>query len=222
MSAQVVETRKLSTVIRNPGGKFRLHRNRADPADGLVLGIGQAFVASVAGCPVIVASGHVQTGTAYCIVAHAGRESLIDEGVLWAQPTRLRLSVVDEIVWAFEQRGVARRHISMTMLFAVPALSFEHDPSHAIHGPKNRKLIEFADRMWPGSVIKKNGTAYLDLEQIFLAQARKQELGGRAWVGPNLNVFPSLTHTRKPGCRDARNLIAILREPVSVPIIAAA
>jgi hypothetical protein len=112
--------------------------------------------------------------------------------------------------------------MSMAMLFAVPALSFEHNPGHAIHGRKNRKLIEFAERMWPGSVVKQNETAYLDLEQIFLAQARKQEVGGRVWVGPNLNVFPSLTHTRKPGCRDARNLIAILREPVIIPITAAA
>ena len=205
-SAEVVHRSTLKNTI-DLGGNILLFRDSSVDADGICLKRGQALVASTAGCPFIIA-----VGGGYMIIAHAGRDSLIDRGwVTGGQPIRTNISVVHAIVKTFAERGVHAYEISMRMELSIPVGVFEHRFDHPEYGEFNKALWKFLIEQWPSGCIRENGSMFLDLEELFKEQAR--HLGVRDVQSENsLAEFPDLWHTRKDGDSSKRNLFIFKRE----------
>jgi copper oxidase (laccase) domain-containing protein len=183
-----------------------LRRNRYIHADGLFLGLGQAFAASAAGCGILIASA----GEHLC-VAHAGRDSLIDRGAVIGKPKRHHLSVVNAVVEQFKWREIEPSEITATLLFSIPARAFEHNADHPVHGAYNRALANFVDSRWPGGIHRENGKTFLDLEQVFVEQTLQAGIT-KTWAAHSLAEHPRLAHTRDGKSPDRRNLIIVKRE----------
>ena len=203
-SAQVVCAGALTTEICL-SHRVRIRRDQHLPADGVSLWRGQVFVMSAAGCPIITA-----TGGNLMVVAHAGRDSLIDRGAVMGKRSRRHMSIVDAVVEFFTTHGVRASDIAMVMQLAIPVFSFEHNPRDATYGDYNRFMIDLVDEKWAGGIIREDGSAFLCLEKVFLEQAR--QCGVRdVRVENALDEHPDLVQT----CVDnagQRNLIVVKRE----------
>lgn len=204
-SARIVDTRVPWRRLSVGDGRF-LHVSDFCSADGVLLSRGRSFIMSGSGCPIILASGENNV-----VVAHAGRDSLIDRGAVGGKPTREHVSVVDAIVDAFAKRGTRPPQIEMLMLFSIPAAAFGHPLDHPIHGKHNRLLADFL-RRWPDSHHIVDKTAmYLDLEGLFLAQAEQAGVS-KAHVAHPIGQHPELAHTRDGKDPSRRNLIVVKRD----------
>ncbi|MCX6787164.1 MAG: hypothetical protein NTY93_01405 [Candidatus Kaiserbacteria bacterium] len=189
-SAQVIDINELTERINLGAGRY-LYRNCSVPADGVFIKPQHAFMMSSAGCPIIIA-----TGGEHMVVAHAGRDSLIDYAAVIGEPDRQQVSIVDSIVEAFIMRGVSRDEIAMCMLFSIPVEKFEHKLNHPSHGYYNQRLDQFAEVRWPGCIHRSNGSLFLDLETVFKKQALKAEIGEKnVQVMDSLSLHSSLAHT---------------------------
>lgn len=204
-SARIISPSELKTRIRL--SSIDLYRNKDMPADGTFLDRNEAFVMSAAGCPVIIA-----TAGDRLIVAHAGRDSLVDRrAVMGATPCREHLSVVHAIIEAFAKKGLAPETVKMCMQFAIPADVFEHRFDHPRYGTFNRALKKFVDKRWSGCTTEENGRMFLNLEFLFEEQA-KQAGVRNVWAMNSLAVFPLLAHTHDGRDPQARNLFLVKRE----------
>lgn len=206
-SAVVVNARVLDTRIKL-GGDVCLYRKKQVPADAVFVPSGRAFVASGAGCPFIVA-----TADEHMIVAHAGRDSLIERSAVLGTPAREHPSIVNAIIEAFDKKGFPANRISMSMYLAIPASVFEHRFDHPFCGEYNRALARFVDDRWPGCTVHRKDSMFLDLESVFIEQARAAGLR-HAWATLSLDTCPGLVHTRG-GENRQRNLIVIKNDTVS-------
>ncbi|HUY05333.1 MAG TPA: hypothetical protein VMV62_01280 [Candidatus Paceibacterota bacterium] len=204
-SARIIEPKELLDQIWLDGART-IRRNQYVHADGIFLAPDQAFIASAAGCGIVVASA----GDYEC-VAHGGRDSLINRGAVVGKPTRAHISVVDAIIEQFRWLEIEPSEIAMVLLFSIPARAFEHDARHPVHGAYNRALADFADNRWPGSIIRENGTTFLDLEHVFMAQAIEAGIT-KVWMAHSLAEHSDLAHTRDGKGTDRRNLIIVKRE----------
>lgn len=204
LSGAIVSSDRLRDEIRFRSEKVALYRNANLPADGVPLQLKEAFVMSGAGCPLILASNGSRV-----IVAHAGRDSLVDRASIRGTFGRQYISVVDAIVDNFKAFGELPQNIAMTMLFSIPPEEFEHSPQHPEYGEYNSRLIKFIDARWPGCFIDGHDTFYLDLQQLFIAQAMNH---GIKYVSAqcSLSQFPRLA--RKASDLGNRNLFIVKRE----------
>lgn len=205
-SAAIVSATDLKECILLGGG-VSLYRNHSIPADGVFLKPGDAFVMSAAGCPVIIA-----TDGEHMLVAHAGRDSLIDRNAVMGLPmTREHLSIVDAIIAAFKEKGVPPQRIDMHMQLSIPAAAFEHRFDHPQYGAYNRALSAFVDAHWPHCTLNKTDKSmFLDLESVCVEQARQAGLR-YVWATSSLGEFPSLAHTRDGNNPYRRNLVLVKR-----------
>ncbi|MHB0865518.1 MAG: hypothetical protein ACYC1Y_01255 [Minisyncoccota bacterium] len=204
-SAAIVDASVLRDRIRLTGN-VSLYRGKDVPADGVFLKPNEAFVMSSAGCPVIIA--HADE---HMIVAHAGRDSLIDRGAVIGTPTRKHVSIVDAIIDAFKQKSVAIHRMTMCMQFSISAEAFEHRFDHPQHGAYNRALASFIDEKWPASAMRKTADSLLlNLESVFIEQARQAGIRN-VWTFLSLSECPDLAHTRDGKKPDRRNLILVKR-----------
>lgn len=186
-------------------GNIELYRDKEVPADGVSLRPGDAFVMSTAGCPIIIA-----TAGEHVIVAHAGRDSLIERNAVLGKPSRQHMSIVYAVIEEFLKRGESLNRIAMCMLFSIPTELFDHHPRHPEHGAYNRALVTMVDTLWHGSTVRKDENVFLDMESVFVNQAR--EMGVRcAWATHSLRNFPSLAHTRDGKDPSRRNLFVVKR-----------
>lgn len=201
-SGKIVNPAKLTTDI--PFWEVALRRNQELPADGIFLRPEGAFIMSGAGCPIILASAGKRL-----IVAHAGRDSLIDRGAVVGKSSRPHVSVVGEIVSAFGQGGRSPEKITMVMMFAIPAREFEHREDHPVYGGYNRALVAFAER-WHDAIFWRDGHPHLDLEQVFLEQARQAGVQDVQTMC-RLDTCSGLAHTRDGKGSHRRNLIIVKR-----------
>ena len=204
----------MSAVIAHPEdlkkdkiqlGEIELYRNPGFPADGVFLQPGEAFVMSAADCPPIIA-----TAGEHMIVSHAGLRSLAETGAVLGRPSRRHISVVYTIIEELLKKGESLNEIVLYMMFCVPAEMFDHHPLHPEHGTYNRKLVEMVDTLWNGSTFRKNGNVFLDMESIFVKQAREMGVY-RAWATHSLREFPALAHTRDGKDPSRRNLFVVKR-----------
>ena len=206
-NAQIVDSRTLSEKIPL-GADVVLHRNRSVRADGVFIGTGKAAAMCVAGCPCIIASAGEQM-----LAAHAGRDSLIDSDAVRGIKGRKNLSVVHSIIEAFLERGASIDEIAMCLLFSIPTEVFEHK-FEGSGGDYNKMLAMFVSHKWPLGVIHGRDRVFLNLETIFLAQAREAGIrDGYAWTAHPLSTYPTLAHTRDghPDAVHRRNLIVVKR-----------
>lgn len=206
MSAAVVPSGELMTSqIRLNGAS--IYRNKDLPADGTFLGPEEAFVASAAGCPLIIANDKRYKNV---VVAHAGRDSLVERSSVNGKPSRKHVSVVYSIVEALKERGATVGEINMCMLYCIPAEVFEHRLDHPQYGSYNHALGKLVDTLWPGCTSKKDGSMFLDLESLFIAQALESGVK-HTWAMNSLSDFPALAHTRDGKDPSRRNLFVIKR-----------
>src|SRR3989344_558150 len=113
-----------------------IYRNPECPADGVFLQPNEAFVMSGAGCPFIIA-----TADEHMIVAHAGRDSLVERNAVLGRPSRRHVSIVYAIIEEFLKKGEQLNEIVMCMLFSIPTGLFDHHPMHSEYGAYNRALV---------------------------------------------------------------------------------
>ena len=202
-SAQIIDSTVLKPI--SLGNNFVLHRDKNIHADGIFLKPGEAFVMSGAGCPIIIATGGDQM-----IVAHAGRDSLIDRGAVIGNPTRKHVSVVHSIIDAFKEKGIPVSEISMCLEFSIPADVFEHQFDHPQHGEYNRALATFINKKWSGCTLGNGNSMFLDLESVFLKQTI--EAGVQRWTAEkSLSEYTEFCHTRDGKDPNRRNLIVVKR-----------
>jgi hypothetical protein len=205
-SAHIVNKNTPKKAI-HVGNKVTIYRDKAVLADGVFVPKGHAFIMSAAGCPIIIA-----TGGDRMIVAHAGRDSLIDRGAVMGNPSRVRMSVVDSIVEAFRKRGVPARRVSMRMILSIPTRMFKHKFRDNGHGEFNQALCELVANKWPSGVILHGKSGLIDLENIFLEQAAQLGISD-VQASHSLDEFPALAHTRDGKGHSRRNLIIIRHCP---------
>jgi hypothetical protein len=204
-SARIIDTRLLKEAV-NLGEDIVMYRNQDEAGDGVFLGRGTGIAMGIAGCPAVIATAGEQM-----IVAHAGRDSLIDRGAVLGEPTRRHVSIVDAIIEAFLERGISPNDIVMCMLFAIPAKEFVHSFSHPEYGLYNYRLCEFIHKnQWSNGMDSQKNLLYLDLEMIFQEQARQNGVQN-VFFGCSLDEFPALVHTRDGGGPNRRNLVVIKR-----------
>lgn len=209
-NARIVDTCILTKRI-SLGGGVSIRLNKLVPADGIILKKGRAFAMNGVGCPVVIASDGYDV-----IVAHAGRDSLIDRGAVVGKPTREHVSVVDAVVGALVDRGAIPNEIEMCMLFSIPSGVFEHRFDHEVYGDYNRALAMFITKRWWSGIIgpKSSSSFFLDLECLFEEQAFQAGVRN-AWSTHSLGEFPELAHTRDGKCstdNNRRNLIVVKRD----------
>ena len=206
-SAVVVNASTLNTRIKL-GGRVCLYRKKQVPADAVFLRPNEAFVMSAAGCPVIIA-----TSGEYMLVAHAGRDSLIERSAVLGAPAREHPSIVNAIIEAFSKKGVAVNQISMSMHLAIPPAAFEHRFDHPYYGAYNRALAQYVDDRWAGCTVHKDNSMFLDIESVFIEQARQAGLR-YVWATLPLDTCPDLVHTRTGENPHQRNLIVVKNDTV--------
>lgn len=129
--------------IRRPG--YREGTDTRIPCDGTVIGPKEGFVMTAGGCPLLVLSGTGECGRCLCIVAHAGRDSLIDPfRVGKAASPRLHEGVVESMVAYARQHFFAKpNELILRSFFSLPWQAFPHDPRDAAHGAANEQLQEY-------------------------------------------------------------------------------
>ncbi len=186
-------------------GEAELYRNPDLPADGVFLQPNEAFVMSGAGCPFIIA-----TAGEYMIVAHAGGKSLVERDAVLGRPSRQHVSVVYALIEELLKVGEPLNEIVLCMMFCIPTELFDHHPLHPEHGVYNQKLAKMVDTLWNGSTFRKDGNVFLDLESVFVKQAREMGVH-RAWATHSLREFPTLAHTRDGKDSSRRNLFIVKR-----------
>lgn len=204
MSGAIVPAEKLKKQIPLRNNAI-LKRDKDVPADGVFVRPGEAFIMSGAGCPLIIA-----TAGEHAIISHAGRDSLIDRGAVMGKPTRNCGSVVDSIINEFLNLEMPVYDINMCMMFAVPTEKFGHPENDPQYGEFNRRLGVYAHNLWPGSVVKRDGSIYIDLGALFVEQARQRGVR-RARAVHSLDEYPDLAHTRDGEDPSRRNLYVVKR-----------
>jgi hypothetical protein len=197
----MVNANDLSTRI-DLGEGVTILRNQNAPGDGMFIQPRETLIMSGAGCPIIIA-----TAGDKMVVAHAGRDSLIDRNKIMGERARENPSIVYTIVAAFIRQGFPPNEIKMRMLFSIPKEVFGHRLDDPIYRKQNCALAAFI-RIWceKGAILDR-GTLFLDLEEIFLKQA--EMLGVlNPTVSHSLKQFPAMAHTRD-GEKNPRDLNGI-------------
>ena len=203
-SAHIVDTNELTTSIEL-GVEMSISRNKELPADGVFLQRGKTFVMSGAGCPLIIATAGEHT-----IVVHAGRDSLVERNAVLGKPSRKHISIVYAIIDGLLGKGALLNEIAMLMMFSIPVGMFEHRPDDPKYGAYNKALDGLVGKLWPDGIVRRDGSMFVDLESIFLAQVRESGIR-RVWTTHSLEEYPDLAHTRDGKDSSRRNLYVVRR-----------
>jgi len=200
MSARIADPCALQDeLIALPGG-IQLYRSHTE-ADGLRLDEpGIAAIFAPGGCGVILAE-HV--------VAHAGRESLIDrQGLCDGVPSRPHFSIVDAVAERLRRAGVRIEDTPFHFLFPLPASEFTHPAD------EYRAYLRYGRGL--GSLIawEQEDGIHLDIGRLALAQAREEGFAADRAPRCVLPVWGVHGYTRHPNeaLRTHRNLVIVVRE----------
>jgi len=212
MNARILRTRfKLSN--RRALENIILHSNPSEPAEGLSLQPGNAFIMDSAGCGLIVAEGG-----GHLLAAHAGTASLVDfgrvenlrknsNGTVYGKRTRRHESVVHAIAAWFIHNDIPLAKVRIQTFFY-------YDPLHYAFNRKeyvdfNEKLyLDVHERLGPG-ILKPEGQLNLGL----LATRIANKLGfGQAGHDAPLRVGCGFALTRDDSIPNRRNLTVLVRD----------
>ncbi|HEC93815.1 MAG TPA: hypothetical protein ENI56_00340 [Candidatus Kaiserbacteria bacterium] len=204
-SAEIISTRERGWVPIGFPGRPVILRNPTYPADGVILSPGEGCIMSTAGCPVIVS-----TGGDMMIVAHAGRDSLIERVKIEnGYSSRTHLSVIGAIVKTFWRLGVVTNKIHMHVFLTIPSHLFTHSFDHPIYGRYNRRLYELVRDRWMSAIAGKDNLGFcLSLNNLIVAQARDVGVGSIV-VSDSISEHPELAHTRDGKNKNRRNLVVV-------------
>jgi len=212
-NAKVVHQSDFTDRWLTPGLQTKLYRGLK--ADGFVLiESGTAFAVSSADCPTAVL---YDPKTGRVGAAHAGRDSLIDPGVVHdGKPSREHLSVIDALA---EQVGRGDKcQLQAFISCGIGPVSYTHPPDHEIHGEKNRRLIEFIFRHWGGWAVPIPEKGQIWLDNIIFQQLMKHGLSESNVSGDGVCTYASmqpnsrepLWHSHRRGDK-TRNLVLVIR-----------
>lgn len=198
---------KLNQVIALPPG-IALYRNRNLRAEGTWIGPGEAVIMGTGGCATAIAIGEKQ-----CIVAHAGRDSLIErERLLRKSGLRPLMSVVDDMAQVGRNRGANLNRMAFHALFALPAETFSHPIHDAEHGDFHRKILAYANELKSEFAWRRNDCIHLDIKRLAVYQAEKAGFGSsHGSCSLPLNGPFGYTRHENPTLRKMRNLVVIVR-----------
>ena len=203
--AEVIRSHSIKFGTRGALEKKLLWRNYEIPADGIMLPRGEAFVMSAAGYPVLIAEGGE-----YMIVAHAGRDSLIDRALVGSgERSRQNMSVVTAIMERFWQYKISPSLVSFRVMFAMPSSAFVHHFEHSVPGKFNRKLLQFLQKSAPNAIGEETGESFcLDLGALIMEQGIDAGVSETV-VTESLEDHPELAYARDGGDPTRRNLIVV-------------
>ena len=187
-SAQIIKNIKLNPV--QLGGGFVLHRNKGEPGDGMFLNEGDIFAMSGAGCPV-----GLMTGGGFVVAFHFNKDSAVDQGALFGNPTRKNISVISAVIDGLSERGVRRNEIAASLQLAIPAWAFRRQFNHPMWGGYNKAFMDFVGRRWPhGIVLQNKNNMLIDLEGLFRDQANEAGVFN-VRTENSLEKYPALTYS---------------------------
>lgn len=211
-SGIIIPRLKLESVLELPHG-VQLCRKQGEPADGVALSRGEAFVMSGGGCPVLV-----MCGDNLCIAAHASRDSLLDTHHIKTgqrDPDRPHKSVINAMVsWAArrEINPLGPRQTRLRGYATIPAHMFRHSPTNEKFGTLNMQRAEYIDKHWGPNIV--NGPDLcMSIEKLVQAQARTAGFGPVTFEEelPEAGPFGYTQHPDE-AMRPVRNLVIVHRK----------
>jgi len=202
----------MRTVVRpeyQPGGKTRI------ACDGVPLHRGDSFIMSAGGCPLLILTGYDASGAAFCITAHAGRNSLIDMRIVRGLPrTRNSMSIVDSMVaYVKAKHGPNVRGLVMRCFFSLPWERYPHSMDDPTYGVANNNLrTHLLSAGMFGALLQKDGNHHLSLPTLVRLQAARHDMAvfTHGFDLPVQGDFGYTTHP-DPALRGARNLVVVHR-----------
>lgn len=185
-TGRVVDIRSLTQKI-HLNGEMYVYRGK-NPADGIRIDPEKGFMASLGGCPLIIA-----VYGEWMIVAHAALDSMIHPDVVMGRKSITEEpGIVNAIINALLEQAASVEEISMCMVFSIPP--YKRQFNHPIHGPKNIASWGIISKQWPTGASRKNGDMILNLEGLFMEQAQQRGVKDIQTMLP-LTEFPDLPHT---------------------------
>ncbi len=184
-------------------------------ADGVVLDrTGQACIIKSADCPTIIAFT-ASYARRKCVVAHAGRDSLVDPHYTRGLGrSRSHKSVVDSIMAEFSTKD--REELYVYSVLGIGAKHFSHPVDDDTYGRQNRELMEYIDGNYGvhcffgpkndgcinlHEVIKAQFDLYRNEANIFIANDRSETFN-EPLAGPGTG-FRWWSHRRGDSARNA-------------------
>jgi|CXWL01.1.fsa_nt_gi hypothetical protein len=211
MNANILSVGDLRSGIILPGGE-RIYRQNDMPGDAIPVNEGSAFMMSAGGCPVIIATGKAKTGDKLCIVAHAGRDSLLDRRLVeMGERSRRTESVVFEIARFAKRHGVCPKGMTLRVLFQMDPRCFAHELGNKQYAFYNTNLVSAAKRYHEQACDVRGNVAYLDLGWLIYGQAQVAGFGNVFTAHP-LPYDGVFGHTRHPNPHLRKmNLVLVYR-----------
>jgi hypothetical protein len=204
MSARIVGQCELQEeLIPLPGGT-QLYRNLDCPSDGLLLEPGEAAVYAADECGIALAGP---------VVAHCGRDSLLDRATLMTgTPSREHLSVIHAMATRLERAGMVVEQQHLNLLFQLPAERFNHPLHHPVHGAFHRAMLRYAKRRDDRIAWEEDDNVWLDIGRLAVVQANRTGFGS-ADAKSQLPVGGAFGYTRHPdqSLRSRKNLVIVVR-----------
>ncbi len=205
-SARIVGAKELTTRIELGQG-IVLYRNKDLPSDGVPIQVGEGWIMSGGGCPVLIA-----TGRGICIPMHASRESLIDlKRIETGESSRQHESVIHATAAYFKERGINLGEVVLRGCWNVKPENFLHPFDDPKHGSLNvRRYEDLLDRYGPSIMTEPNGC--LSLPELVMHIAKSL---GFAQVGFSRSLNSNEADTRHKDKKFAlmRNLVGVHRFP---------
>ena len=203
-SGKIADIRSLTErIFLNSDIEMRRGKN---PTDGIPIGVGDGFMASLGGCPFIIG-----TADRKAVVAHAALKSMIHPDVVMGRKNlEEEPGIVKTIINWFGERGVPAEEVSLCMLLAIPAMAYKRQFDHPTFGAYNTALWELVSRKWPSGATRRGGNMFINLESLFLEQARE---GGvrNAETMFSLAEFPDLPHTYNVKWHQDMRYLAVIK-----------
>ena len=208
---------EMETIRLDDNG--REYRTCAAPVEGGEIAIGEALMVGAAGCPFVVAYDTVKARVSRLVVAHAGRDSLIDRKCLAGEDPREHEGVLYAIAAAFAEWGIAPNMVAVEAFFSVDPEVFFHPFEEDAHAEANRTLYQYACRRWDDPTVcydtrMPDGRPAAILDQPALLTAQAREIGfGFCRVQGTLPIDGAYPHTRHPveAMRKKRSMIILHR-----------
>lgn len=130
-------------VVRRPGF-IKDSNDDMVGCDGTQIARNTAGSMTAGGCAFIIVSGLTETGEDLCLMAHAGRDSLIDMHVIkHEKSSRAHFSIVDAMVAYAARRGARTENLILRSFFALHWVAFEHRLDYPGREALHEKLVTF-------------------------------------------------------------------------------
>jgi hypothetical protein len=224
MSGRVLHERRFSVIRQLRRGpaiarpRYKRDSREWEPCDAVVLSEGKGFIGLFGGCTLNVITGVTAKGEKLCIVAHAGRDSIIDWHYLeTGTPSRERFGVLGAAVTYARVIGIPARDLTLRSFLSIPPEAFPHDPSDERFGKRNLALLNFVSRdLHDEAILEKghDGRRYFSLPRLIQRGAENLGIGTieTDLLTLPLNGAQAYTRHADPKLADnARNLVTLVR-----------